>query len=278
MIKKIFIIILTLSLAACASKSTKNEKETHVSDADAAKALSLLFGGETKKVDENKLAKYPLGSKENPIRVGGPGGQRNYLSRLVCENNEPVSSFNRQGSAGPGPFGSIIDIYEVLCDTNKGVVTHAVYLDMYHGDYEETRPAAGFIALKPDCWAPLKKAMKLREEKNFNAALEQIELHNQCDASKERMSYYYHLGWTYAEMGESTKAIDAYSEGLKTQPNYPFAYWRRGLAYENLGKKTEAQADYKKAYDVGMEKNPEQFKEFLNENPDIAEKLVPRKQ
>ncbi|RYY02211.1 MAG: tetratricopeptide repeat protein [Gammaproteobacteria bacterium] len=278
MIKKISILALALLLTACANKSAKSEKEPHVSDADTAKALSRLLGGEPKKVDENKLAKYPLGSEKNPIRVGGPGGQRSYLSRLVCENNEPVSSFTRQGSAGPGPFGSIIDIYEVLCDTNKGVVTHSVYLDMYHGDYEETRPAAGFIALNPDCWRPLKKAMEFREQKNFNAALEQIELHNQCDKSEERMSYYYHLGWTYAEMGESTKAIEAYSEGLKTQPNYPFAFWRRGLAYEKLGKIAEAHADYKTAYTLGMKNNPEKFKEFLNENPDVAEKLMPRNQ
>ena len=79
-------------------------------------------------------------------------------------------------------------------------------------------------------------------------------------------------------MGEFTKAIDAYSEGLKTDPNYPFAYWRKGLAYEKLGKIAEAQADYKKAYTLGMENNPDKFKEFLNENPDIAEKLTPKNQ
>lgn len=278
MIKRIFIITLALSLTACTSTPAKKEPQKTVSDANTAQALSTLLGLKQKTVDEKKLAKHPLGSAENPIRVDGPSGQRGYLKRLVCDNNEPVSAFERVGNAGAGPFGSIMDIYEVVCDTNKGAVKHSVYLDMYHGDYEETRPAAGFIALQPDCWIPLKKAIAFREQKNFNAALEQVELHNQCDKSKERMSYYYHLGWTYAEMGEAAKAIDAYSEGLKTQPNYPFAYWRRGMAYENLGKATEAQADYKKAYDLGMQKNPEKFKEFLNENPDVAEKLVPKNQ
>ncbi len=277
MIKKITIAILALSLAACANTSIKNEKKTQASDVDTANALSRLLGSDPKNVDEKELAKYPLGSKDNPIRVGSPAGQRDYLRRLVCENNEPVSTFNRQGSAGPGPFGSIIDIYEVLCDTNKGVVTHTLYLDMYHGDYEETRPAAGFIALKPDCWSPIKKAVAFREQKNFNAALEQIELHNQCDKSKIRMSYYYHLGWTYSDMGEYQRAIDAFSEGLKTDPNFPFAYWRRGLTYEKLGKTIEAQADYKKAYTLGMESNPEKFTDFLKDNPDVAEKLMPKK-
>ena len=276
MIKKIFIAVIVLSLTACASKSTKSEKQTEASDADAATALSRLLGGPTKNVDEKELAKHPLGSKENPVRVGGPAGQRDYLRRLVCENNEPVSTFNRQGNAGPGPFGSIIDIYEVICDTDKGAVKHTVYLDMYHGDYEETRPAAGFIALKPDCWSYIRKAAGLREQKNFNASLEQIELYNQCDTSKVRMPYYYHLGWTYADMGDYAKAVDAYSEGMKTEPNLPFAYWRRGIAYEKLGKAPEAKADYAKAYALGMEENPEKFKNFLNENPDVAEKLMPK--
>ncbi|GGY72021.1 hypothetical protein GCM10011613_16190 [Cellvibrio zantedeschiae] len=271
MFKLITILAFAITLSSCATNTTKTKEK----DEDLSSALTGLFG-EPKKVDEKKLEKFPLGSEKNPVRVAGPGGQRDYLSRLVCDNNEPVSAFERMGSAGMSPFGSIMDIYEVICDTNKGVVKHSVYLDMYHGDYDETRPAVGFIALKPNCWIPIKKAIEFREQKNFNAALEQIELHNQCDTSKERMSYYYHLGWTYAEMGEFIKAIDAYSEGLKTQPNYPFAYWRRGLAYEKFGKAVEAQADYKKAYEVGMEGNPEKFKEFLNQNPDIAKKLMPQ--
>jgi len=271
MFKQLIILAFAITLSSCANNTTKTKEK----DEDLSSALTSLFG-EPKKVDEKKLDKFPLGSEKNPIRVNGPKGQRDYLSRLVCDNNEPVSAFERMGSAGASPFGTIMDIYEVICDTNKGVVKHEVFLDMYHAQYVETRPAAGFIALKPDCWIPLKKAIAFREQKNFNAALEQIELHNQCDESRERMSYYYHLGWTYAEMGEFTKAIDAYSEGLKTQPNYPFAYWRRGLAYEKLGKVLEAQADYKKAYDVGMEKDPEKFKELLNENPDIAEKIMPK--
>jgi Tfp pilus assembly protein PilF len=63
---------------------------------------------------------------------------------------------------------------------------------------------------------------------------------------------------------------------MKTDPHYPFAYWRRGLAYEQLGKAQEAQADFKQAYDLGMQDNPEKFKEYLKDNPDIAKKLLPK--
>ncbi|MES2826305.1 MAG: hypothetical protein V4732_22110 [Pseudomonadota bacterium] len=145
MIKTLIILTTIFTLIACASKPEKIKK---TEDVNLAASLSSLIG-EPKKVDPKILDKFSLGSKENPIRVNGPKGQRNYLSRLVCENNETVSAFNRKGSVGRGPFGTTMDVYEVICDTNKGVVKHDVFLDMYHANYIETRPAAGFIELKP---------------------------------------------------------------------------------------------------------------------------------
>lgn len=146
LIKKCMLTITALLLTACAS--TPEPSVQSEEDEELALSLAALFG-ETIQVDEKTLAQYPLGSKDNPVRVEGPLGQREYLSRLVCDNHEQVSAFQRSGNAGIGPYGNIIDRYEVICDTNQGAVTHNVYLDMYHGSYVETRPAAGFIALKP---------------------------------------------------------------------------------------------------------------------------------
>lgn len=145
--KYFFIIASAVLLSAC-STQPKQSTTPDASDEELSPALIGLFG-ENRQVNEASLENIPLGSKENPVRVQGPMGQRAYLSRLVCENNEPVSAYRRSGGAGIGPFGNIIDLYEVICDTNKGAVSHSVYLDMYHDEYQETRPAAGFIALKP---------------------------------------------------------------------------------------------------------------------------------
>lgn len=151
MYKNLLIATLLISLSACANKPTKTENasaDSEPTDAELSQVLMLL--GQTQKVDASKIDKFPLGSKENPVRVGGPEGQRNYLSRLICDNNEQVSAYGRLGSSDIGPYGGIMDIYEVICDTDKGVVKHEVFLDMYHHNYVETRPAAGFIALKPN--------------------------------------------------------------------------------------------------------------------------------
>lgn len=149
--KKLLITALLFSLTACANKPAKTEKPSADSEpADAELAQVMMFLGQPQKADASKTDKFPLGSKENPVRVGGPEGQRNYLSRLVCDNNEQVSAYGRLGSSDVGPYGTIMDIYEVICDTDKGVVKHEVILDMYHYNYIETQPAAGFIALKPN--------------------------------------------------------------------------------------------------------------------------------
>lgn len=139
------VFVFALSLIACSSQPQPQEKS---SEDELTDALAAVFG-ERKKPDMKMVEKYPLGTAENPVRVAMPIGQRDYLSRLVCSNGEQVSAFAREGSAGIGPYGSMIDSYTVICDTYQGAVEHTVYLDMYHGDYEETRPAQGFKALLP---------------------------------------------------------------------------------------------------------------------------------
>ncbi len=138
------IATLVLLLSACAQQP----KQTSDKDENLASALSSIFGDQIQP-DMKEVEKHPLGSAKNPVRVSMPVGQYDYLSRLVCDNGESVSAFSRDGSVGQGPYGSIMDLYTVICDTNQGAVEHSVYMDMYHPDNTETRPAAGFKALKP---------------------------------------------------------------------------------------------------------------------------------
>jgi hypothetical protein len=92
-----------------------------------------------------KAEAQPLGSRENPVRATMPQGQRAYLQRLRCANGVPPE-FRRQGSAGPGPYGSIIDIYLLHCaDSTPAEVT--VFMDMYHGGYAENRAVPGFTMI-----------------------------------------------------------------------------------------------------------------------------------
>jgi hypothetical protein len=88
-------------------------------------------------------AAYPLGTIENPVRVGGPEGERAYLARLTCEDGTPLRVGTRS-DAGQGAFGSVASAYAVAC----GGTTRRIVFDMYHAEHVENRAPPGF-AIRP---------------------------------------------------------------------------------------------------------------------------------
>jgi hypothetical protein len=129
--------LILLLLAGCA---TPPEEEKPPAGSPEA-LMEMLGGGRPKaKVNLARLDKHPLGSKENPVRVGGPGGQRAYLSRLRCEDGR-FPEFERAGSVGIGPWGYIMDAYSLDCASGQKAT---VFMDMYHSQHQEDRTVPGF--------------------------------------------------------------------------------------------------------------------------------------
>lgn len=113
-------------------------------EANPMREMMIEMGGgllKGKKLDRaiEEADKSPLGSRENPVRVIMPTGQRAYLSRLRCVAGD-APTFARTGSMGAGPFGGIIDLYAVKCVDQDAV---DIYMDMYH-ESNETRIVPGF--------------------------------------------------------------------------------------------------------------------------------------
>lgn len=82
---------------------------------------------------------FPLGTLENPVRVGGPEGERAYLGHLRCADGA-APRVGTRGDAGIGAFGSVAAAYEVSC----GAAAGRLVFDMYHAEHVETRAPAGF--------------------------------------------------------------------------------------------------------------------------------------
>lgn len=82
---------------------------------------------------------HPLGTVENPVRVGGPEGEHAYLGHLRCADGTAPSVGARR-EAGIGAFGSVVAAYEVAC----GAAAGRIVFDMYHAEHVETRAPAGF--------------------------------------------------------------------------------------------------------------------------------------
>lgn len=91
------------------------------------------------KKDQEPKVSGELGSEGNPVRCSGPPGERAYLSRLRCSDGK-APKFHRLGSYGAGPYGNILDGYNVKCE-EKDAVT--VFMDMYH-KHVEKEPVPGF--------------------------------------------------------------------------------------------------------------------------------------
>ena len=90
-------------------------------------------------------AAYPLGSLQNPVRVGGPTGERAYIARLRCaDGNAP--RVGERASGGVGAFGSIVGVYPLDCGAAAPGRTQLV-LDMYHEEHREDRAPPGFAIL-----------------------------------------------------------------------------------------------------------------------------------
>ena len=85
---------------------------------------------------------HPIGTAENPVRVGGPAGERAYLARLRCEGGA-APRIGARREAGIGAFGSVVAAYDLICGNAAG----RLVFDMYHEEHVETRAPAGFTLL-----------------------------------------------------------------------------------------------------------------------------------
>lgn len=87
-------------------------------------------------------AAHPLGSVDNPVRVGGPQGARAYIGRLRCaDGSSPQVGARSTGAVGA--YGTLTELYPLDCGAAApGRVTLA--FDFYHEEHVETKPASGF--------------------------------------------------------------------------------------------------------------------------------------
>ena len=89
-----------------------------------------------------EASKHPLGSAANPVRVGGPQGQRAYLARLRCAGGvRPAIGQRRSG--GIGAFGTVVELFPLDCGASAPG-RYDLVMDMYHEEHRELTAPPGF--------------------------------------------------------------------------------------------------------------------------------------
>lgn len=58
------------------------------------------------------------------------------------------------------------------------------------------------------------------------------------------MKFHYHRGWTHTKLGRFDEAIADFTEGMKSQPDYAWAFLRRGCAHASVGELKAAVSDF----------------------------------
>jgi hypothetical protein len=132
--KRMLIVAMTLFAAGCATQT-----------APEPDPLAEMFSGvpaERSNRIAATLTGHPLGSAQNPVRAHRPAGERGYLARLRCADQR-APQFERIGSFGAGPYGMILDGYDVRCP-GSSPASSTIYIDMYHPTHHETAAPPGF--------------------------------------------------------------------------------------------------------------------------------------
>jgi hypothetical protein len=144
--KTILIVLamsLTMAAGGCASGTAKEQKEDQLLTAMLSGRAPLTLSAEQVK----EMQKSPLGSKENPVRTEGVEGEYRHLARLRCPEGKPPVVDRIGSAADRSPYGSIVDIYNVVCDAPP---SRRVFVDMYHPGYVEAAAVPGFTIVAPD--------------------------------------------------------------------------------------------------------------------------------
>jgi hypothetical protein len=129
-------------LAAAPAAAQPKPGDRTVSPEEMLRELDLAPGQDDLREALAAAEAHPLGTAQNPIRVGGPEGERAYIARLRCgDGSRP--EVGQRANAGVGAFGTIVDIYPLDCGRSAPGRFQLV-MDMYHEEHRETRAPAGF--------------------------------------------------------------------------------------------------------------------------------------
>jgi hypothetical protein len=84
---------------------------------------------------------YRLGSRRNPVRVGSPREQHDYLSRLRCKGDRTPEYRYVRVEGELTPWGHEMDRYAVSCPDGRSTT---VFMDTHHSDHIEDQAISGF--------------------------------------------------------------------------------------------------------------------------------------
>ncbi|HEX9931848.1 MAG TPA: hypothetical protein VGB08_03315, partial [Allosphingosinicella sp.] len=128
----VFTAVFALALAAAPAAAQPKPGDRTVTPEQMLRDLGLGPDQDDLREALAAAAAHPLGTAQNPVRVGGPEGERAYIARLRCADGSRPEVGPR-ASGGVGAFGTIVDLYRLDCGRAAPGRVDLV-MDMYHAE------------------------------------------------------------------------------------------------------------------------------------------------
>ena len=91
------------------------------------------------------------------------------------------------------------------------------------------------------------KALYFIDKREYEKALSYLEIVIKTDISSLKAWAYFQIGYCYDELGNYTKAIEAYKQAIRIDPDYAIAHYNLGVIYGHLGFHKDAIEAFKQA-------------------------------
>ena len=91
------------------------------------------------------------------------------------------------------------------------------------------------------------KALYFIDKREYEKALPYLEIAIKTEISSLKAWIYFNIGFCYERLGVYTKAIEAYKQAIRIDPDFAITYYNLGLTYYELGFYEEAIEAYKQA-------------------------------
>ena len=215
-------------------------------------AQALLMGwalhqdgqnGESRKLLDRALA----ASDPSPVFRQIAAKARAYVLESIGNEEPPLSDESDRA------YAAALADYRTLASLQPDVSDHLIdtsYQLEALGDY------AGAIELlhqvmskwpEEEYRGNIRLAAIERKRGNYDESLRLLNLVSAKHPIEPGMRFYFHRGWTLTKMQRYDEAISDFTEGLKDQPDYPWAYARRACAFGQVGQLKPALADVETA-------------------------------
>jgi hypothetical protein len=141
--------LLAASLAAAALLAAPASAQPKPKPGARTAAPETLLAGIGSGVSDEEIARqaaaaaaHPLGTLLNPVRVGGPEGERVYIARLRCADGQ-APRVGARGAGGVGAYGTITNSTALDCGA-AAPGRFDLVTDIYHEEHRERSAPSGF--------------------------------------------------------------------------------------------------------------------------------------